>query len=412
MPEGPDIASVFGAGSPLYDRVFSGLLDLFQRRTGHPRVALRYREWCCHRSIAGPTLAVDDETFVRHTYISILSRLIARSLLGVAYQISQPQQLGETLTGGFFREQGIDNFAEDDFFTWPTTRDGDDEALKVIAPLVEEVRRRPVIQDGYAPLARLYDEQEEVPVLAETTGDSALALQQAPATCRSLPKSVYHTGCGGGEALYQTVSGMATTLLEQGMDEFDTLLVVLDRVAATDTDPLAVVLGRANYLFALGSMVTGPHPPVFLPVYLSGHTPGSSSERAGTENANVISVGESQTAYRLPVRVADDLQLLEWLAGRLPNYLDGAALRSISQSRDAATEEVMIAFHNYLLAPKPRTPVPEPLILAEAEVMEETAAALVRLYLEERDLFRLFQLKNAAASAHLARQQFDRVIVG
>ena len=409
MPEGPDIAYEFGAGNPIHDQVCSGLLELFHRRIEHPRVALRFREWRCQRSIAGPTLASDEDTFVQHTYAATLSRLLARSFLRVTYRITRGQQLRDVLCGGFFQEQGIDNFAEDDYFAWPTAPHGDDEALEVIAPLVESLSRRRAADSAYAPLAGLYEERDSLPTTSEASTNPNAATPGQPS---SPAQSVYHSECGGGESLYHTVRGMAAGLLEQGMDEFDTLLVVLDRVAATDTDPLAVVLGRANYLFALGSMVTGPHPPFFLPVYLSSAPVVGPSMPEESGAAHVFHVGESGMKFRLPGRVADDLQLLEWLAARLPNYLDGAALRSVSQSKDAATEAVMIAFHNYLLAPKPRTPVPEPLTPAEAEIMEETAASLVRLYLEERDLFRLFQLKNAAASQHLARREFNRVIVG
>ena len=109
---------------------------------------------------------------------------------------------------------------------------------------------------------------------------------------------------------------------------------------------------------------------------------------------------------------AEDLQLLEWLVSRLPNYLNGAALRRISQGNQAATEAVLVALHNYLLAPKPRTPVPEPLTPEAAVVMEQTAARLVSLYLEGEDLFWLFLLKNVAASALLKRQKFGLTIVG
>ena len=413
MSEGPDIASEFGAGSPIHDQVCSGLLDLFHRRIEHPRVALRFREWRHQRSIAGPTLASGEDIFVKHTYAAILSRLLARSFLGVTYRITRGQQLRQVLCGDFFREQGIDNLAEDDYFAWPIAPHRDDEALEFLTPLVQAAGRRGVINSGSGPLTGLYAGLGDPP----TPGGNPI--RPAPPIPSQLPgpdsgrsRSVYHTGCGGGEALYRTVRGMATGLLEQGMDEFDTLLVVLDRVAATDPDPLAVVLGRANYLFALGSMVAGPHPPFFVPVYLLS-APGvepSMPEESG--NTYAFRVGESGTEFHLPARVADDLQMLEWLAGRLPNYLDGAVLRSIAQGKDAATVAVIVAFHNYLLAPKPRTPVPEPLTPAEAEVMEETATSLIRLYLEDRDLFHLFQLKNVVASSHLVRREFDHIIDG
>jgi hypothetical protein len=224
-----------------------------------------------------------------------------------------------------------------------------------------------------------------------------------------------HRQCGSGEEIFRTVSSVSTGLLERGLDEFDTLLLVLDRVAATDIDPLAVTLARANFLFALGGMITGPHPPVAIPVYLSDNQAADLEYAPAQPSADAVHtfrVGEPQLEFNLPAQVAEDLQLLEWLVSRLPNYLNGAALRRISQGNQAATEAVLAALHNYLLAPKPRTPVPEPLTPEAAVVMEQTAARLVNLYLESEDLFWLFLLKNVAASALLKRQNFGLSIVG
>ncbi len=412
MARGSDFASAFGPGSPTYDQVYPGLLDLLRRFGDSPRVGLRFREWRYQRSIAGLPDGSGEEAFARHTYLAVLTRIMARQFLGAPTPVLNSQQLRDVLAGDFFRERGIDNFAEDDHFTWPTSPDLAQQALDVLSPLSQAALDYRAQNPGPEEFSELYRDLAGPQIPG---GASTGAVQTTPQSEVDSEQSVYHAQCGSGEGLYRTVSTIAGGMLERGLDEFDTLLLVLDRVAATDMDPLAVSLARVDFLFALGGMVTGPHPPVVLPVYLSDYqSPAEQNTVSGQNPATVHTfyVGGPQLEFRLPGQVAEDIQLLEWLISRLPNYLNGAALRRISQGNRAATEAVLIAFHNYLLAPKLRTPVPDPLTPEAAAIMEQTAARLVGLYLEDEDLFWTFLLKNVAASRVLGRRAFDLTIAG
>ncbi len=416
MASGSDIASAFGRESHTYNQVYPGLLDLLHRFGDSPRVALRYREWRYQRSLAGRLEESDQAAFARHTYLAALSRLFVRRFLGAPPRVHNIQQLHEALAGDFFIQQGIDNFADHDHFAWPTSPDLAHQSLEVLSPLSDELSRQRVYAPGPDQWSELYFQIGEPPdQRGVCVVPSPPATPQPPQPREPQNERIFHGQCGSGDEIFRTVSSVSAGLRERGLDEFDTLLLVLDRVAATDIDPLAVTLARANFLFALGGLITGPHPPVAIPVYLSAN------QAAGLEDATVkpsadavyiFRVGEPQLEFNLPAQVAEDLQLLEWLVSRLPNYLNGAAMRSISQGNQAATEAVLVALHNYLLAPKPRTPVPEPLTPQAAVVMEQTAASLVDLYLESEDLFWLFLLKNVAASALLKRQNFGLTIAG
>ena len=416
MASGSDIASAFGQESDTYKQVYPGLLDLLQRFGDSPRVALRYREWRYQRSLAGRLTGSDQAAFARHTYLAALSRLLVRRFLGAPPRVHNIQQLHEVLAGDFFIQQGIDNFADHDHFTWPASPELAQQSLEVLTPLSEAVSRMPGFPPGPEDWSELYlDIGEPLGQRSASSGPGRPTSPQPPQPRDEQNERIFHSQCGSGEEIFRSVNSVSTGLLERGLDEFDTLLLVLDRVTATDIDPLAVTLARANFILALGGMITGPHPPVAIPVYLSDNQAADLEDAPAQPSADAVHtfrVGEPQLEFNLPAQVAEDLQLLEWLVSRLPNYLNGAALRRISQGNQAATEAVLVALHNYLLAPKPRTPVPEPLTPEAAVVMEQTAARLVSLYLEGEDLFWLFLLKNVAASALLKRQKFGLTIVG
>ena len=122
-----------------------------------------------------------------------------------------------------------------------------------------------------------------------------------------------------------------------------------------------------------------------------------------------FSGSEAAGVFHIPESVALNPVMLDWLFGRFPNYLKGALLRTRGEDTEDAVQAVLTALHNYLVAPKPRTAIPEPLSSFAAEVMLETAETLIRLYLREPTGVRLHILKNAPAPLHLAQQKFDMV---
>jgi hypothetical protein len=155
---------------------------------------------------------------------------------------------------------------------------------------------------------------------------------------------------------------------------------------------------------------------VLLPVYLSNAIvlPGSTAETEPLggypEPVHTVETSEPGVVFELPHSVATNPEMLDWLFDRLPNYLRGAQARLRVQGQEEAVQAVLNAFHNYLVAPKPRTPIPEPLSPFAAEVMGRTARTLLNLYLEGRDHVWLYILKNLPASIYLAQRQFDLVV--
>ena len=102
--------------------------------------------------------------------------------------------------------------------------------------------------------------------------------------------------------------------------------------------------------------------------------------------------------------------MLDWLFDRYPNYLKGAHLRTRGEDPEDAIQAVLVALFNYLAAPKPRTPIPDPLSSFATGVMIETAESLIRLYLNQPTTIWLHILKNAPAPVHLAQRRFDLVV--
>ena len=422
-PTARGIVAALGPNSPTFRLLFPELLALFHRVSDMSEVDVRYRQWQRYLSIVYGSEVGDAGLFIRHTYLSLLARLIARFFLDPAVGLTGADDLRKTIDGEYFREQAIDNFIEDDFFTWPLKHDG------IVQPALDLLRRLAhtlgVYDFGRAQqdlLKGLYEELVDPETrhdlgeyytpdwLAEYMLDTELGLSGAP------DQRVLDPACGSGTFLFTAIRLIRLGRSARGEEPFDILIHLLDQVMGMDVHPVAVTIARVNFLLALGDLVKGPHPPILLPVYLSNAIllPGSTADREPLggypEPVHTVETGEPGVVFELPDSVVTNLEMLDWLFARLPNYFSGVDLHQRGQDPEGGIQRVLNAFHNYLVAPKPRTPIPDPLSAFAAEVMGRTARRLIQLYLEGKDHVWLFILKNIPAAVYLAQRKFDLVV--
>jgi len=113
--------------------------------------------------------------------------------------------------------------------------------------------------------------------------------------------------------------------------------------------------------------------------------------------------------FPLPGPFIENPLMLDWVPGRLTNYMDGAQLRLHVQSEDLAVQEVLNAYYNYLTAAKPRTPVPDALTPQQADTFLETARIVVQLHIRGEGTLWLNMVQNLAAPAIFSHARFGRL---
>ena len=77
-----------------------------------------YESWEKYLRIVYGSSVTDDELFVRHTYLATLAKLMAWSRMSESMSLPDNAQIAEMLEGRLFKAQGIENFIEEDFFSW------------------------------------------------------------------------------------------------------------------------------------------------------------------------------------------------------------------------------------------------------------------------------------------------------
>ena len=410
------LAADLGTSSPPIIRTIRRLEGLYGESESLSPVESCFRAWAA-RQPSGIGSGV--EAFIRQTCLSLICRLMAYRFLTPR---SSERDLWGALSGDYFAGEGLGNFLGEDFFSWPFFRlsmgVGDDAAAMDMArSLMAALDPFDFDQPDPGLLPGLYRDFQGV---ADFTLTPALSLEgevrelaegqaAAIAELQDLPMlSCIAPDCGDGIALTRAVSAAVDGRLAWGQDLMEALLDVSGQFLGMTPDPLAATVASTAFLFALGETAKGPHPPILIPVYLadSARLPEERLDASGERTYVIDAAG----GIVLPERVAADPLYLDWLLASLPNYQRGAALRLRAQPEEEALQEVLNAWYNYLTSPKARTPIPEPLTPAAADVMVEAARTLITAYVHGSGPAPLHLARNAPAPLFAARREFDLTV--
>ena len=403
FPDPAALSEALGPDSRVARAAAECLAALYQESESLPPVANSFRAWAVSRT-ADRDNSPDD--FIRHTCLSLLCRLMAYRFLE---PLPSERDLWDVISGDYFVGAGLGNFLGEDFFSWPYFRRsmgiGDDqEGMEAARKLLSALQTFDFATPPPGLLSRLY--------LAYRGEDGISDWEAIPSGMRELADNPYLTciapRCGDGNALARCVSAAVDGRQALGEHPMEALLGVSGQFLGMTYDPMASAVASTAFLFALGETAKGPHPPILIPVYLADAARMPQERRAG--NGELSYVVEAAGGIIMPEQVAADPLYLDWLLSRLPNYQRGAALRLRAQGEDEALQEVLNAWYNYLTSPKARTPIPEPLTPAAADVMVEAARSLIAAYVHGSGPAPLHLARNAPAPLFAARRKFDLIL--
>lgn len=395
------LAEALGPESTTAGRALERLASVFDETQSLPPIANCYHHWASHQPEGADS---NLDAFLRHTFMSLVGRFVAYRCLE---RRPTPRDLSEVVNGDYFIGRGLGNFLSEDFFSWPFLRlsmgIGDDAlSIETAKDIMAEVLSPDLVPPSLGAAAELRRRfLGQGPAIAASSEVAAGFAGAHGRTCIS-------PYCGDGLQLGRAVQATVTGKLEGGLDPMDVLLEVTDQFLAMENDPLAASVASVEFILALSDVLSGPHPPIIVPIYMAraGGLPELQAGEAGTAALEIESAG----GVCLPERVAADPVYLDWLMSRMPNYLRGTALRLRGQPQEEAVQEVLNAWYNYLTSPKARTPIPEPLSPAVADVMVEAARSLILQYVSGSGPGPLHIARNAPATLSASRRQFDAML--
>ena len=269
-PSSEHIVKDFGPKSHAFQVAEAALLRLWQDLKGHPDYCVLYEAWDKYLRIVYGSALADEELFVRHTYLATLAKLMVWSrLVGTANHPTQRDTVA-ILEGSYFKSQlGIENFMEEDFFSWVARPEARKVGLEIARLLLGLLRTYNLHEISEDVLKALYEGLVD-PTTRHDLGEYYTPDWLAHRLVRRLLEpnpqaTVLDPACGSGTFLYMAIREKRRLL----GDSAATLKHIGSAVVGMDIHPLACIVAKANYVLALGDLMAKRKRKVAIPVYLA-----------------------------------------------------------------------------------------------------------------------------------------------
>ena len=385
IPTPEDIVRRFGSSSAVYMAARSSLREMFDIARVDSTVQVKYNEW--DRLLAkvyGERIGA-EELFVKHTYLVILSRMIAY----VATERHRPP--GTDLVGlidGRAFERLTTNLVEEDFFSWLLVESVVDRARRLLNGLFAHLGQYALTQIGELDLLqRLYQDLID-PVDRHELGEFYTPDWLAELTLREAGyapgKSLLDPSCGSGTFLFTAIR----LLKQAGLEPPAVSRWALDNINGVDVHPVAVLISKINFILALqafGDFTTLPKP-ITLPIYM----------------ADSLITPDSGTGIT-PINVGDDENFLITenmaISPKFDQIVDEMKHYAVELNGGSDTNER--GFMNWLANQG---------MHAHVTYWGHNLRLLRKLISEGRDSIWAFVLKNAYRPFFLAKRKFDFVV--
>jgi len=387
-PTSEMIVADFGLKSHAFRTSTNTLLALWQEIKAQSSFAVIYESWEKYLRIVYGSEVAGDDLFIRHTYLATLAKLMSWMRIAEATTLPGDPQIIEMLGGQLFKKQGIENFIEEDFFSWlarPAALKVGVGVVRWLFSLLQNYNLRELSEDVLKSLYQELVDPETRHDLGEFYTPDWLAHRIVRKVLDANPRgAMLDPACGSGTFLYLAIRGKRERL----GDSQETLDHILDSVYGADIHPLAVIIAKTNYILALGDLLKKRRRAIQLPIYLADTLKLPERYMKGPEYEIRV---DSKTIY-----------VHEMLLERLDLY--DQALESCKEfARQSRSKAIALeSFCNFLAAQHFPGADSNPLV----EALFRIAEALKQLIDSDRDTIWAFVLKNIYKPLFLKRR-FD-----
>jgi hypothetical protein len=385
-PDEKDVSKRFGAGSPTYLLTLGALRQWWDTVKDEPPVALKYEIWQKQLTVVyGEGIGTED-LFLQHTYLATLAKLLA----SVIFARPALGDEADILTGAYFVGLGIQNFIEEDLFSWVLRPETKKMAVRLLRDLRTQLSQYDAAGFTEDVLKGLYQGLVDPQVrrdLGEFYTPDWLAEYMLRQVLGDAPtKRMLDPACGSGTFLFLAIRLVADELRKKRWPAQRILDHIQANILGVDVHPLAVLIARTNYLIACAPLLAHKERAFTVPVYLGDSLMYRSV--VGTMEMRDPNVAADGEILWFPAALQDSPQLFDHVV---------ANLVSAAERRDHAM------FEGYL----DRTPLKPD----EKRMLMGTFAALVRLFEVERDSIWRFVIRNLIRPYILSKgEPFDLVV--
>lgn len=254
-PKTEEIVRDFGIKSPAFKYCFNTLERIWNTVKNRTDFKVVYDNWEKYLRVTYGSLIGSEELFLRHSYLAVFTKLIVYMRLEESNAVPSKETIIKILDGEFFSEQGIDNFLEEDFFSWIARGQTKKTALDISGKIINQLANYNLRELSEDILKSLYQELVDPETrhdLGEYYTPDWLAQRMVEHILKDNPAaSVLDPSCGSGTFLYMTIRHKKHVM----GNKKETLEHIIGNVVGIDIHPLAVITAKTNYLLALGDLL-------------------------------------------------------------------------------------------------------------------------------------------------------------
>lgn len=270
------LVHLFGLDSRRYSEFSSKLKENWTIHRESPEAQLGIKLWSEYiENCFDKSIAPNENSYLNHVYLVILSRMIAASALTTPLDHSAEDLCRKALTGEFFSAgvHRVDHFVEEDFFRWVKT----DSSLKVLQPALWDLHNDLQKLDfrsakKFNVLSELYqqimppDRRAEYGEVFTPTWLCKRIIENLP-QCGELGVKVLDPACGTGGFLRAIIEKKLENVPKE-CDPQQVLENVLADICGLDINPISIIIAKTTVMLSLAEWLRHSDEPVEIPVYL------------------------------------------------------------------------------------------------------------------------------------------------
>ena len=269
------VVEIFGIGSSVFNKSVLLLEKSFNnlRKEGIKEVSLYLEQWKNFMSVIYGNYEVTENLFFRHTYLNILVKLIAYNTLKKYFGIKESlDDYRDVITGKLFKDFGINNYIEEDFFMWIIF---DKDLVKKLGEIIEKVIEEKfdftnvsedVLKDIYENIVIEKERHDSGEYYTPDWLAKEVLIDILGKDSSNYKKTILDPSCGSGTFLFKAIHLKKEKLSDQ-FDNNTLLKHILDTIIGFDINPIAVIIARTNYLIALGELLKDRDSDISIPIY-------------------------------------------------------------------------------------------------------------------------------------------------
>jgi len=391
-----EFSKEFGLNMPAYNEALNLLKESWKKE----KETTLYDQWASFLRIVYGSSVDSEELFIKHTYLATLAKLLAyASFSGGALPVSD-EQLSEILEGRIFSEKwGVQNFLEEDFFSWVVR---EEDGLKASRMILERLSSYDLSKVDEDILKSLYQELVD-PTARHDLGEYYTPDWLAEFMVQDLVKgreTVLDPACGSGTFLAAAIR-RKVGLLEKKMNKSNLVEEIVSSVQGVDVHPLAVILSRTTYLISLGtSLLNARRGSIAVPIYMANSIRLPDEELQISNQIECYRIKADSHYLRIPRKVAEDPRLTDACVEVVKDY----ARSIIDENKHSEESFCNLLFENVPSLQKDKQGK------GIAKILYDSSRTMAVLIKSKRDTVWGFILKNIYKPLFLRKRKFDCII--